>query len=112
VLLARNENMTAASPASIRAMTNFALDQLGDPFAPAEILKIAVRILVGVAERPMPKALEARRDFICSEYAALCFEKAGVTIPWDGRGFIAPCDFALDPAASAIGQIHTTLGRA
>ena len=112
VLLARNENLTAASPDSIRAMTDFALDQLGDPFATWEILKIATRILVGAAERPMPQALAARRDFICSEYAALCFQKAGVTIPWDGRGFIAPCDFALDPAASAIGRIDTSPPRA
>ena len=112
VLLARNANVQAASDAAIRAMTNCALDQLGDPFAPAEILKIATRILVGAMETRMPEALAAKNEYICSEYAALCFKKAGVTVPWDGRGFIAPCDFALDPAASAIGQIDIGPGRA
>ena len=76
-----------------------------------DIVKIGARILWGATEQVTPAALEAQHEFICSEYAALCFEKAGVTIPWDGRGFIAPCDFALDPSTSAIGQIDLSAGR-
>ena len=111
VLLARQAKLNAAGDAALKAMTDFALDQLGDPFAVADIVKIAARILWGATNQETPAALEAQDEYICSEYAALCFEKAGVTIPWDGRGFIAPCDFALDPDASAIGQIDISQGR-
>ena len=112
VLLARHSTLNTAGETATTGMTDFALDQLGDPFAPADIARIAARIVWGATERPTPTALEARNAYICSEYAALCFEKAGVTIPWDGRGFIAPCDFALDPASSAIGQIDIGAGPA
>ena len=111
VLLARQAELNAASVPALKAMTDFALDQLGDPFALADIVKIAARILWGATEQPTPAALEAQDEYICSEYVALCFEKAGVKIPWDGRGFIAPCDFAFDPAASAIGQVDIAKGR-
>ena len=112
VLLARHATLNAAGAPAIKAMTDFALDQLGDPFAPADIVKIATRIVWGATQQVTPAVLEAQHAFICSEYAALCFEKAGVAIPWDGRGFIAPCDFALDPATSAIARIDLSAGRA
>jgi hypothetical protein len=111
VLLARHARLNAAGEPALKAMTDFALDQLGDPFAFGDIVKIGARILWGATQQVTPAALEAQHEFICSEYAALCFEKAGVTIPWDGRGFIAPCDFALDPSTSAIGQIDLSAGR-
>jgi hypothetical protein len=31
----------------------------------------------------------------------------GIDIPWDGLGFIAPADFALDPQVRAIAQFKT-----
>jgi hypothetical protein len=111
VLLARHAQLNAVGETAMKAMTDFALDQLGDPFSIRDMVKIATRILWGATEQVTPAALEAQHEFICSEYAALCFEKAGVTIPWDGRGFIAPCDFALDPATSAIAQIDLSPGR-
>ena len=112
VLLARHALLNAAGDEALKAMTDFALDQLGDPFAVRDMVKIATRILWGATKQVTPSALEAQHEFICSEYAALCFEKAGVTIPWDGRGFIAPCDFALDPATAAIAQIDLSPGGA
>jgi hypothetical protein len=55
----------------------------------------------------MPKSLGAHNEFICSEYVAKCFDAVGITIQWDGLGFIAPADFALDPKIHAIAQFKT-----
>ncbi len=55
----------------------------------------------------MPKSLGPRREFICSEYVAKCFETIGVEIQWDGLGFIAPADFARDPRTKAIARFRT-----
>ena len=55
----------------------------------------------------MPKFLGSKNEFICSEYAARCFEAVGIEILWDGLGFIAPSDFAKDPKTRAIAQFKT-----
>jgi hypothetical protein len=55
----------------------------------------------------MPKFMGPKNAFICSEYAAKCFEAVGIEIEWDGRGFIAPADFANDPNVKAIAQFKT-----
>jgi hypothetical protein len=72
-----------------------------------EIVKIAARICLGSLNRTMPKSLGPRNEFICSEYAAKCFKAVGIEIVWDGLGFIAPADFALDPNTRAIAQFKT-----
>ena len=45
---------------------------------------------------------------ICSEFVAKAFDAAGVTIPWDGLGFIAPSDFANAPEVEAIAQVDVS----
>jgi len=96
-----------AGGAAMRRLADFAVEKFGDRFAPGEILKIATRICFGRLGGAMPKALKAKNEFICSEYAAGCFEAVGITIEWDGRGFIAPADFGRDPKVKAIAQIKT-----
>jgi len=96
-----------AGGAAMRRMAVFGVDRLGDRFAPLEILKIAIRIAVGRLGRKMPKFLGAKDEFICSEYAAKCFEAVGIEIAWDGLGFIAPSDFAADPKVRAIAKFQT-----
>jgi hypothetical protein len=86
---------------------DFAVERLGDPFSPAEIAKIATRIAFARTGRKAPKSLGPKDEFICSEYVAKCFHKIGLEIPWDGRGFIAPADFALAPDVRAVAQIKT-----
>lgn len=106
IVLARHAKIAAASREDINKIAAFAVDQLGDPFDPGEVLKIAVRIALGSFNRKMPEAMKARDEYICSEYVAKCFEQIDVRAPWDGRGFIAPCDFAADPDVAAIGQVR------
>lgn len=92
---------------AMKKLGDFAVDRFGDPFSGREILKIAARICFGAANVKMPESLGANDEFICSEYAAGCFEAVGIKIQWDARGFIAPADFAQDPNVRAVAQIQT-----
>ena len=107
ILLARDRRMEKLSAAKQKAMYAFAMGCLGDKFAGGEILKIAARIALGRFDVRMPRRLGPRDEFICSEYIARCFDKAGLKIPWDGLGYIAPDDFALSPDIEAVAQIRT-----
>ena len=91
----------------LKPMADFMLDSMGDRFSGVEILRIAARIVIGRFERPMMKSLKAKDEYICSEYVCAAFAAIGIEIPWDGRGFIAPADFALDPMVEAIGRFRT-----
>ena len=107
ILLARDQRIADLAPGKRKAMYDFAFASLGDRFAPGEIVKIASRLMLGRMARKMPRFLGARNEYICSEYVAKCFAKAGLKIPWDGLGFVAPGDFALAPDVQAVAQIRT-----
>jgi hypothetical protein len=55
----------------------------------------------------LPPRLGPKDEFICSEYVGRCLDAAGVQIPWDGLGFIAPSDFAACPEVEPLAQIQT-----
>jgi hypothetical protein len=111
IILARHEDYAdkGGEPggAPMRRLADAAVDSFGDRFAPGEVLRIAARICLGRTSAKTPKFLTRRHEFICSEFAAACFQAVGVEIEWDGRGFIAPADFAADPKVKAIAQIKT-----
>ena len=94
----------------VRAMARFAFDHLGDKFAPKEITRIGMRIAAShlMGQRHTPKMLIPDNEFICSEFVAAAFGAAKVKIPWDGLGFIAPCDFAIAPDVEAIAQVDVS----
>ena len=108
IVLARHEDYASLGKpggAASRRLADAGVDLFGDRFAPAEILKIALRIAVGRTGRPTPSFLRPKGEYICSEYVAHCLTAAGVQVHWDGCGFIAPADFAQDPKIKAIAQI-------
>jgi len=108
ILLARHAAFAGrAASGRMRRMAAFAFDRLGDRFAQAEVMKIVLRILFGRADAPMPRFLGPDDEFICSEYVAKCLAAAGVEVPWDGLGFVAPADIAADPKLSPVAQIDT-----
>jgi hypothetical protein len=107
ILLARDQRVEGLTPKKARAMYDFAFGCLGDRFAAGEIVKIAARLAFGRLAHEMPRFLGAKDEFICSEYVAKCYAKAGLKIPWDGLGFVAPGDFALAPDVQAVAQIKT-----
>jgi hypothetical protein len=94
--------------AAMKRLADAAVEQFGDRFDPGEIAKIALRIALDRTGKVTPEFLKQKDEYICSEYAAHCLKAVGIEIPWDGRGFIAPADFALDPKIKAIAQIQTT----
>lgn len=111
IILARHDDFSAAhgkpSSDAARRFADFAVDRIGDAFAPGEIVKIGVRAAMGRLAHEMPKFLGPKDEFICSEYVARCLERIGIKIPWDGEGFIAPADFAADPKIKAIARFRT-----
>jgi hypothetical protein len=111
IILARHADFADArgerTSDQAQRFADFAVDRFGDPFAPIEIARIGLRVAFGRLDRKTPKLLGPRKEFICSEYVAKCFERVGVKIPWDGLGFIAPCDFANDPKVRPVGRFRT-----
>ena len=107
ILLARHDRFGSAGQGRMHRMSDFAFGRLGDRFAAGEIYKILLRIILGRLDVRLPPSLGPDDEFICSEYVARCYEHAGLPIPWDGLGFIAPSDIAADPAVSAVAQIRT-----
>jgi hypothetical protein len=107
IVLARHADVAGLSAARAGKLYDCAFGRLGDRFAFAEVLKIALRIALGRLDVRLPPSLGPRDEYICSEYVAKCFEAAGVKIPWDGLGFVGPADFAQAPEVSAIAQVRT-----
>ncbi len=108
ILLARHSAMAAKSRREPwKKIAGFAFDRLGDRFAPGEILKIGLRIVVSRFRRRLHPSLGPKNEFICSEYVARCFKTVGVEIRWDGLGFIAPADIANDPRVQAVALFKT-----
>jgi hypothetical protein len=108
ILLARHDGLTSDdAPERARALAKIAFDRLGARFAPGEITKIGLRIVFArlFGQRKTPRMLLPDDEFICSEYIAKAFEGAGLPIPFDGLGFIAPSDFAADPRLNAVAQV-------
>lgn len=110
IILARHADVRARRQGEardpLRDLADFAVDRLGDRFSSFEILKIGLRIAVGRFDRRMPRFLGPKDEFICSEFVAKCFDRMGVSITWDGLGFIAPADFARDLKVRAVARFR------
>lgn len=96
----RQENMINLSKAAV--------DLLGYPYDTQEVLRIAARISLNtMGFNQNEKPASPQREYICSEYASICFQSIGVKIDYNSLGFIAPEDFARCPKVSALSYIHT-----
>ena len=107
ILFVRHEELKGEiSDPRVLELARFAFGRLGCKFAPGEIAKIAMRIADArlFGNRKTPRALLSDDEFICSEFVAGAYDKAGLPIPWDGLGFIAPCDIADDPSVTIVAQ--------
>jgi hypothetical protein len=107
ILFARHRQLKGdVSDPRVAELATFAFAKLGCKFAPGEIAKIAMRIIDArlFGNRKTPKGLLSNDEFICSEFVAGAYAKAGLTIPWDGLGFVAPSDIAEDEAVYPIAQ--------
>jgi len=105
IVLARHSEIEARG--DLLPLIRYAIDCMGDPFSPAEIAKIGMRIAFARTQREMPEQLKPRDEFICSEYVDRCYRKVDIEIPWDGKGFIAPADIANDSRVTAVARFET-----
>ncbi len=108
MVLARHADFAAlATREGLRSMSRFALRRFGAPYDMAEILRIMLRIALGWGGLRLPRPIRPRDEYICSEYVYECLRRVGVTLTWDGLGFIAPADIASDPKVEPVAVIHT-----
>lgn len=91
IMIARHDDVR---PNQITKLSKNAVDLLGYPYGKNEIIRIAARISMGALGINQTESLSPQREFICSEYAHICFQSIGVTIDYNRLGFIAPADFA------------------
>jgi hypothetical protein len=115
VLVVRHQQFPRPDPQDAAAMAQFnkdfglmtraAIDRLGSPYAPLEIVRIGLRIAAGDLKIPVPGELEPKDAYICSEYVAMCYAAMGINLQGDDKGFIAPSDIAADPNVSAVVSI-------
>ena len=93
VFVARHAAFATVDPAQLSHFSQGAVDLLGYPYDVPTILAIAARITAAkLGMRPEP--FVRNKAFICSEYLDACLRSIGIEVPYDPRGFIAPCDFA------------------
>jgi len=105
ILLARHQDFNHER---MKNLSKFAVDLLGHPYDTNEILRIAARLSMNtVGLRPAAHDPTPTREFICSEYAYVCFESIGVNIEWNTLGFISPADFANSKKVAPISFIMT-----
>lgn len=105
LMLARHQDLQAKN---IVNLSKTAIDLLGYPYHTEEIVRISARIsmnMIGISE-PSPDA-PPTREFICSEYAYICFQSIGVTIDYNPLGFISPADFARCPRVAKLSFMET-----
>lgn len=83
----------------LKKLAQYAVDQFGYPYDKDEIAKIAARIMASKVPftKKQMKKIAPDNEFICSEYVARCYEKVGLNVKWNKKGFVAPSDFAVDP---------------
>lgn len=104
LMLARHDDLHHSN---INKLSKFATDLLGYPYATDEIAKIATRIGMGTFGFNQTEPMPTQREFICSEYAHICFKSVGAHVEYNQMGFIAPADFARCEKVRPLSYIET-----
>lgn len=103
LVVARHEDFAAlVDDAAMNRMTAFAVDLLGCAYNPIEFTQIGLRLAAAALRLPVTGRLRHSNAYICSEYAAECYQAIGIEIAWDQKGFIAPAHFAKDPKINPV----------
>jgi len=105
LLVARHRDFPTDQPRKLNKLSRFAVDRFGYPYDKDEIARIAARIGFGLfgIKKGRPKW---DQEYICSEYAWVCYRSVGIDIVWDDRGFIAPKDFARARGVRAVAALR------
>lgn len=104
--IARHTAFASKAADNLTVFSQGAVDLFGTKYDTQECLGIMARI---VADKLgfLPQSARSNRTFICSEYAAICYNSVGIDIQYDQRGFIAPADFAKCPDVTLLWEIAT-----
>jgi hypothetical protein len=104
VMIARHQDMKQEHIANL---SKKALDLLGYPYAMDQVVKIPARIGAGTLGLNHLESAPPQKEFICSEYAYVCFKSVGITIDYNPLGFISPADFARCEKVKPISYVMT-----
>ena len=88
----------AVADEKVRRAISFGMDELTKPYDNWEILRILVRILLGMGRRTRD------RKYICSELVQECYRHAGVVFPYVRRS-ISPDDIWKDERVLSVCRI-------
>ncbi len=109
IAIARHQRFSAAAtPDSLKTMSQFAVDRLSYPYDSEEIARITARI-VGAALGFSEGEIKRDKEYICSEYVYECYRLLGIDVPYDARGFVAPADFARAKEVYLLWELKTHL---
>jgi len=102
VIVARHRQFDA-QPRDLRELTLHAIGEFGRSYSTEHLARIAARILASrldseearqaLAELELEELHGGARGYICSEYVQECYERIGIPIRADVRGFVSPADF-------------------
>jgi hypothetical protein len=109
IVLARHREFAArANPDVLRQLAGAATERFGYTYGADQIGRIAARITASrlAQGREEWSELERRGDYICSEYVSDCYRSVGIEIKARHPGFLAPADFARDPAVELLGVLR------
>ena len=106
-MIGRHQQVNLQSPEALHLFSRTAIDVLGYPYDTQEIVEITARIVAAKLGMP-PRPARISTTFICSEFAALCYQSIGVTVPYNRANFIAPGDFVDCPEIDLLWDIETT----
>jgi uncharacterized protein YycO len=80
-------------------IVRFGMDELTRPYDRDEALKILARVILGKGKT------KRDREYICSELVWECFNNAGITFDYNGKGFISPEEIWLDSQVELVSGI-------
>ena len=103
LMIARHHDLKQEN---IIKLSKFATDLLGYPYSTDSIARIVARIGIGSFGFDQQDPMLPRREFICSEYAHVCFKSVGVHVDYNQMGFIAPADFARCKRVEALNYVE------
>jgi uncharacterized protein YycO len=91
---------SAATQEVIAEIAKSGIDRLTKPYDQDEIGKILARVTLGIGK------YKRDDEYICSELVHECYQKAGVELNKDRRGFVSPQNIWDDERVSLLGRIH------
>ncbi|MCU0445774.1 MAG: hypothetical protein MUE85_12745 [Microscillaceae bacterium] len=97
LVIARHNQLT---PAKIKKMLSFGIDQITRPYDHHEIQRIIQRIIAGEGKADRDRA------FMCSELVYECFKSVGIEIAYNPLGFISPEDIWADAQITGVAEIE------